>query len=133
VIPNTIAWVSNNVEGSYKRSVSLAMTIGFGNLNGAVSSNVYRAKDKPWYRLGHGIVLLYVGLGILSSIAYYLLLRAENARRERGERNEVIEGVNDSGDKEVVERLAAANGRFTSIEEAKREKGDEWSGYRYTL
>lgn len=53
------AWVSNNVEGSYKRSVSLAMTIGLcvsflwpttpkltisesGNLNGAVSSNVVR-------------------------------------------------------------------------------------------
>ena len=39
-IPNTIAWVSNNVEGSYKRSVTLAMVISFGNINGAVSSNV---------------------------------------------------------------------------------------------
>ena len=39
-IPNTIAWVSNNVEGSYKRSVTLAMVINFGNINGAVSSNV---------------------------------------------------------------------------------------------
>lgn len=39
-IPNVIAWVSNNVEGSYKRSVSLAMVISFGNVNGAVSSNV---------------------------------------------------------------------------------------------
>ena len=52
------AWVSNNVEGSYKRSVSLAMTISLcvtrsavgimtehpklcsGNINGAVSSNI---------------------------------------------------------------------------------------------
>ena len=42
-IPNIIAWVSNNVEGSYKRSVSLAMVISFGNINGAVSSNVVRA------------------------------------------------------------------------------------------
>ena len=41
-IPNIIAWVSNNVEGSYKRSVSLAMVISFGNINGAVSSNVVR-------------------------------------------------------------------------------------------
>ena len=30
-IPNIIAWVSNNVEGSYKRSVMLAMVISFGN------------------------------------------------------------------------------------------------------
>lgn len=27
----------------------------------------------------------------------------------------------------------AKNGRYASVEEAKREKGDEWSGYRYTL
>jgi hypothetical protein len=24
----------------------------------------YMAKDKPWYRLGHGIVLLYIALGM---------------------------------------------------------------------
>lgn len=41
-IPNIIAWVSNNVEGSYKRSVTLGMVISFGNINGAVSSNVVR-------------------------------------------------------------------------------------------
>ena len=44
-IPNIIAWVSNNIEGSYKRSVSLAMVISFGNINGAVSSNVVRTSS----------------------------------------------------------------------------------------
>ncbi|EPQ56797.1 hypothetical protein GLOTRDRAFT_128218 [Gloeophyllum trabeum ATCC 11539] len=125
-IPNTIAWISNNVEGSYKRSVTLAMVISFGNINGAVSSNVYRAKDKPWYTLGHGIVLLYIGLGLLSSVLMLTLLRAENARRDRGERNEYIEGV--QGDERTKK-----NGVFASVDEARREKGDEWSGYRYTL
>ena len=43
-IPNIVAWVSNNVEGTYKRSVSLAMVISFGNINGAVSSNVVSYK-----------------------------------------------------------------------------------------
>ena len=46
-IPNIIAWVSNNVEGSYKRSVTLAMVISFGNINGAVSSNVVRIASHP--------------------------------------------------------------------------------------
>ncbi|KIM90410.1 hypothetical protein PILCRDRAFT_812146 [Piloderma croceum F 1598] len=124
IIPNTVAWVSNNVEGSYKRSVSLAMVISLGNINGAVSSNVYRARDQPWYRLGHGLVLMYVGIGIIASTTYLLLLRAENARRDRGERDEVIKGV-EGGDPK--------NGIFDSVEDAKREKGDEWSGYRYTL
>ncbi|KAF9466139.1 MFS general substrate transporter [Collybia nuda] len=125
VIPNTIAWVSNNVEGSYKRSVSIAMFISFGNINGAVSSNIYRARDRPWYPLGHGLVLMYIGLGITSSLVYLFLIKAENARRDRGERDEII-GGNSEGKNEK-------NGRFDTVEDAKREKGDEWSGYRYTL
>ncbi|KAJ7117834.1 MFS general substrate transporter [Mycena epipterygia] len=129
VIPNTVAWVSNNVEGSYKRSVSLAMVISFGNINGAVSSNVYRAKDKPWYPLGHGLVLMYIIIGILASTGYHFALRAENARRDRGERDEVI---GKSGDPELDARNEK-NGVFDSIADAKREKGDGWSGYRYTL
>ncbi|KAL0954000.1 hypothetical protein HGRIS_005157 [Hohenbuehelia grisea] len=127
VIPNTIAWVSNNVEGSYKRSVSLAMTISFGNLNGAVSSNVYRARDRPWYPLGHGLVLLYIGLGLIFSVTYRVLLQKENARRDRGERNEVIEGTITDAPQDPQ------NGIYSSVDEAKRDKGDEWSGYRYIL
>ncbi|KAM5536649.1 hypothetical protein V8D89_009744 [Ganoderma adspersum] len=126
-IPNIIAWVSNNVEGSYKRSVSLAMVISFGNINGAVSSNVYRAHDAPWYRLGHGIVLMYIAIGLIMAIIYHLALRRENGKRERGERDEIIEGIND-GRTEL-----AKNGTYKSVADAKRDKGDEWSGYRYTL
>ncbi|KAF8967756.1 MFS general substrate transporter [Flammula alnicola] len=122
------SWVSNNVEGSYKRSVSLAMVIGFGNINGAVSSNVYRARDKPWYPLGHGLVLLYIGIGLAATTTYLLLLKRENARRERGERNEIIDDLPET-------HIAGneKNGRFTTVNEAKREKGDNWSGYRYTI
>ncbi|KAF8916076.1 MFS general substrate transporter [Mucidula mucida] len=86
IIPNTIAWVSNNVEGSYKRSVSLAMVISFGNLNGAVSSNVYRARDTPWYPLGHGLVLMYIAFGFIFSVIYLIFLKRENNKRDRGER-----------------------------------------------
>ncbi|KAH7915264.1 major facilitator superfamily domain-containing protein [Hygrophoropsis aurantiaca] len=123
-IPNTIAWVSNNVEGSYKRSVSLAMVISWGNIQGAISSNVYRANQTPWYPLGHGLVLMYIAFGLVSTAIYRYLLTAENARRDRGERDEVIQG-NDGG--------LEVNGVYATVEDAKREKGDEWSGYRYTL
>ncbi|KAI0091669.1 MFS general substrate transporter [Irpex rosettiformis] len=125
-IPNTIAWASNNLEGSIKRSVTLAMMIGFGNLNGAVSSNVYRGQDTPWYTLGHGIILMYISITIVCAILYRWLLKRENARRDRGERDEVITvGLNE--DKEDLLK----NGCYSSVEEAKREKGDWWSGYRY--
>jgi len=45
-IANTISWTANNVEGIYKRGVTIGMAIGIGNLNGVVSSNIYRAQDK---------------------------------------------------------------------------------------
>ena len=113
----------------------------------------YRARDKPWFTLGHGIILIYTGLGLLASMVYYFTLRMENGRRDRGARDEIIDGVNDSGmlishytmarhrliypcdigDPEIVERLIGLNGRFETVEDAKREKGDNWSGYRYTL
>ncbi|KAH7912569.1 major facilitator superfamily domain-containing protein [Hygrophoropsis aurantiaca] len=132
VVPNSVAWVAGNVEGAYKRSVTLAMAIGFGNLNGAVSSNVYRAVDAPWFRLGHGIVLAYIAIGFISSLLFLILLRAENARRERGERQEIICSQKDELSDEL-KVMAAKNGRFESIDLARREKGDEWSGFRYSL
>ncbi|KAF7356491.1 MFS domain-containing protein [Mycena venus] len=124
VVPNTIAWVANNFEGSYKRGVSLAMAISIGNLNGAVSSNVYRARDQPWYPLGHGLVLMYICIGIIANATFLYLLKKENARRDRGERDELIGQMlgEDNG-----------NGRFATVEDAKMEKGDLWSGYRYIL
>ncbi|KAI6041324.1 MFS general substrate transporter [Pisolithus marmoratus] len=118
------AWVSNNVEGSYKRSVSLAMTISWGNIQGIVSSNVYRANQTPWYPLGHGLVLMYIVTGLIATSILRYILKKENDRLDRGERDELIEG--ESGGHED-------NGRYSSVEEAKREKGDNWSGYRYTL
>lgn len=87
----------------------------------------YRGKDKPWYTLGHGIILMYIVIALICAALYRFFLKRENERRMRGERDEVIEGVND--DREDL----AKNGRYASVEEAKREKGDEWSGYRYTL
>jgi hypothetical protein len=55
------------------------------------------------------------------------LLKRENAKREAGLRDEKIDGVDNkhaNGEK---------NGEFTSVDDARREKGDEWSQFRYTL
>lgn len=59
-----------------------------------MSSNVYRAKDAPHYRLGHGIVLGYLTVGLLGgSILNYVLLKSENDKRRRGERDSWVEGL----------------------------------------
>ncbi|KAN0100516.1 Major facilitator superfamily domain containing protein [Tylopilus felleus] len=129
-VPNAVAWVSSNVEGSYKRGMTLAMAIGWGNINGAVASNVYRAKDAPWFRLGHGIVLAYIAIGWISSAIFMVQLKLENNRRDRGERDEVI-GCGDGLEEDTAK--AAKNGMYESTEAARADKGDEWSGFRYTL
>jgi len=68
---------------------------------------------------------MYIGLGIISSSIYMFFLRRENIRRDRGERDEIIGGDPSTGHEK--------NGRYDSIADAKREKGDDWSGYRYTM
>ncbi len=47
-------------------------------------------------------------------------------RRTRGERDEIIIGVNEN-----KPGTNTKNGTFVNVEDAKREKGDQWSGHRY--
>jgi MFS family permease len=101
-IPNTISWASNNVEGVYKRGVTLGFVIGWGNLNGVVSSNIYRGEDQPRYFLGHGVVLAYLVLFLLGgSLTTRWLLGKENKKRVSGKRDGWVEGL----DEKEVEML----------------------------
>ncbi|CAK7274821.1 hypothetical protein SEPCBS119000_006368 [Sporothrix epigloea] len=93
-IANTITWVANNTEGVYKRGVVLGLVIGWGNLNGAVSSNIYF--DPPRYFVGHGVILAYMAIFLLGgSLLMTVLLRRENAKRKRGERDSWLDGLDE--------------------------------------
>jgi len=48
-------------------------------------------------------------------------------RRDAGERDEEIDGV----DSKTAD--GEKNGRFASVEDARKEKGDMWSQFRYIL
>ena len=113
---NNLTWTNNNVEGVYKRGVTLATVIAWGNLNGIVSSNVYRSKDAPWYSPGHCIILGYLGIGLVGgSILNMLLLHIGNKRRDAGGellRREMLQGLTD---------------------EEQRRLGDFHPDFRYTL
>jgi len=125
LVPNTITWIANNVEGNSKRGISMAMVIGLGNLHGIISSNVYRAQYQPWYTISHGIVLAFICITFIGSAVMLVYMKRENAARDRGERDETIGEKGIGGDN--------PNGVFSSIAEARSAKGDEWSGFRYTL
>ena len=151
--------MTSGVEGQYKRGVVMAWIISFGNLNGAATSNVFLTKQSPRYPIGYGIVLLYLVLGLLSSATYLLIIKRENNKREKGLCNETYldhlpheEAIAQAAEiraKEIADlkqagglgnkflslkkRLhSAPGGTYASLEEARRLKGDDWSGYRYT-
>jgi len=95
-IANTVTWTSNNVEGVYKRGVTMGVVIGWGNLNGVVSSNIYRTADSPKYTLGHGVVLGYLAVFLLGgSLMTRFLLARENGKKRRGERDARVVGKNE--------------------------------------
>jgi hypothetical protein len=44
-----VAWNGNNIGGSLKRGVGIAMHVGFGNLGGVIAAFVYQSRYAPRY------------------------------------------------------------------------------------
>ncbi|KAH6975707.1 major facilitator superfamily domain-containing protein [Ilyonectria destructans] len=83
--PITLAWLANNVSGHYKRSVSSAIQIGFGNLGGIVASFVYF--EPPYFVSGYGTSLGMLWLCGGCCTGMFLGSLWENKKRDRGERD----------------------------------------------
>ncbi|KAJ5090778.1 hypothetical protein N7532_009462 [Penicillium argentinense] len=81
-IPGLLALSSNNWAPNAKRAVGMAIQMGFGTMGGAAASNFYRTEDAPRYRLGHILVLVFAGIGLLTMISYYLICKRLNAKRD---------------------------------------------------
>ncbi|KAI1818417.1 MFS general substrate transporter [Poronia punctata] len=109
-ISNTITWMANNTEGVYKRGVVLGFVIGWGNLNGIVSSNIFF--DKPRYLEGHGVILAYMILFLFGgSILMTVLLRIENKKRREGKRDYLVVGKSEA----EIDRLGDGRPDFLYI------------------
>lgn len=86
--PIILVWVTNNMGGHYKRSISTAMQVGFGNVGGIIASNIFINQEAPLYQTGYGTSLGLLWLCGLASTAFLIGLRKENRKRERGERDD---------------------------------------------
>ncbi|RKF53989.1 putative transporter [Golovinomyces cichoracearum] len=94
-IPNSISWISNNVEGSYKRGIVLGFVIGWGNLNGIISSNIY--SEKSGYIVGHATIIGFLSVFLLGgSLLMRYLLQRENRIRKKGGRDYWLADLDDS-------------------------------------
>ncbi|KAK8862043.1 high-affinity nicotinic acid transporter [Apiospora arundinis] len=112
-VPQGVAWNGNNIGGSTKRGVGIAMHVGFGNLGGVIAGFLYRAKDKPMYYPGHGTLIATETMSLVLCVFMTLYLRRENARRDREHK---------------------APSEYTTEERLlERESGDNASYFRYTI
>ncbi|KAL1839099.1 hypothetical protein VTJ49DRAFT_1867 [Mycothermus thermophilus] len=112
-VPQGVAWNGNNIGGSLKRGVGIAMHVGFGNLGGTISAYLFLSKDGPRYIPGFVALLALHVMALILSIIMTIYLRRENARRNR---------------------LYKPPSEYTEEERlAEREKGDLASFFRYTI
>jgi hypothetical protein len=106
-IPNAMAWTASNIQGVYKRGVFYAAIISWSNLNGIMSSNVYRPPDSPYYRKGHLIVLGYLAVCLVGgSILNMICLNLGNKMREAGGeslKKDVLEGLTEEEIDDLVD------------------------------
>jgi len=112
-VPQGVAWNGNNIGGSLKRGVGIAMHVGFRNLGGTLSAYLFLSKDSPHYTSGFSTLLAFQLGAIVLSIFMTIYLRRENARRDR---------------------VHKAPSQYTEEERvAEREKGDSATFFRYTV
>ncbi|MCJ1470241.1 hypothetical protein MMC07_008886 [Pseudocyphellaria aurata] len=86
--PVVLVWLNNNMAGHYKRSISAAMQIGFGNCGGIIASNIYITAQAPTYLVGYGVSLALMWIAGLACTVFFIGLRTENLKRDRGERDD---------------------------------------------
>ena len=85
--PVTIAWINNCMGGHYKRSVSSAVMIGFGNIGGIIASNIFITSEAPSYPTGYGVSLGLIWMCALCCTVLLFGLMRENKKREQGARD----------------------------------------------
>lgn len=96
--PITMAWVSNNMAGHYKRAIASSMQIGFGNSGGLVASNIFVESEAPLYPSGFGASLALMWLCGLSCTVFLFVLKRENRIRDKGGRDHRLELPEDEVD-----------------------------------
>ncbi|QUC21141.1 uncharacterized protein UV8b_05384 [Ustilaginoidea virens] len=62
IVPQDVAWNANNIGGSTKRAVGIAMQIGLGNLGEGLAGFIICKENARRFVSGHGILLGMMGL-----------------------------------------------------------------------
>ncbi|CAF1246225.1 unnamed protein product [Didymodactylos carnosus] len=81
-IPLNLSWVTSNISGQTKRAISLSTIIGFSNLAGIVSSQIYREDDRPEiipsHTTGYIVCISFMSVSLLVALFLKYHLSREN-------------------------------------------------------
>jgi MFS family permease len=113
MIPIMVMWNGNNIGGSTKRGVGIAMQIGFGNCGGVIASFIYRNVDAPRYFLGHGTILGFLILSLIFIILQMIILTRINKKRD--------------------EKYGPPENYTADLRRAEMDEGDKASFFRYSV
>jgi len=88
-----LSWPANNVSGQTKRATANAMQLSIGNLGAVMGTQLYRPIWSPRFYVGHGVAMGYLVGNIVVVCTLWYVLKKENERRDRGERNDRLKDV----------------------------------------
>ncbi|KAG9243453.1 high-affinity nicotinic acid transporter [Calycina marina] len=117
VVPFNSAWTTNNLGGSLKLGVGLAMQFGAATLGGVIASFVYLPKDAPRFRTGHYVLVGLCSIALCFVVLLMFLLDRENKRRDR----------------ELAVLGLSLDDYTKELQDNDREKGDDTLFFRYTI
>lgn len=87
VQPIIVIWLLTNLAGHYKRAIGIAFQVIWGNLGSIVASNIFLVRESPTFFTGYGVAFGAIGLEAMLAAAFMVLLKRENNKRNRGQRD----------------------------------------------
>ncbi|CAF4067587.1 unnamed protein product, partial [Rotaria sp. Silwood2] len=81
-LPIILAWVTNNVNGHTKRSVSIGFVMAVAQIGGIVAPQLCPVSDRPMYRRGHVISAVIIAVTLILVLILRYLFARTNHRRE---------------------------------------------------
>lgn len=122
--------MGNNTSGHYKRAISSAMMVGFGNAGGIVASNVFISSQAPAYPTGYGTTLGLLWVCALACTGFLVGVYFENQKRDRGERDYRFEDADADNLGKIIENITRHK---TILIVLKRFTGDDHPHFRFTF
>ncbi|KAF7308966.1 putative transporter C11D3.18C [Mycena kentingensis (nom. inval.)] len=99
--PLALAWATANAAPDTMRAVTSATVPGFGAFGAILAVWTYLPSDAPNYHNGNSLNLSTASSILALSILASLYIRWENAKRDRGERDSRVEGLDEEQQRQL--------------------------------